>query len=176
MVQHGHWRPWALYTKECYSHWRPRNPLIVYNVSMASVLLVDGLKFAAPQYDPAACLWWSGFLTAGKDYITKLCCRAPSWQSAAATSVQTRGISLIVLLASCFISPFLSSSQKNKLSKKNYFFGKYRSYFAAANVIMILFKKKPTFLCSNCPPPVVWQCSKRLLRTVLCESMLTLEV
>lgn len=109
---------WALYTRECYSHWRPCNPLIVYNVSMASVLLVDGLKFAAPQYGPVACLWWSGFLSASEDYITKLCCRAPSWRSATATSVQTRGISLIVLLGSRFISPFLSSLPKNKLSEK----------------------------------------------------------
>lgn len=51
-LRYGHWRPQALYTGERFSHRGPRKPLIVHNVSVASVLLVDSLKPCSSSVRP----------------------------------------------------------------------------------------------------------------------------
>lgn len=62
LIWHGLWRTRALYTGERLCHQLLRNPLIVHNASVASVLLVGGWNFAAPQYHSIArsCGWTTG--------------------------------------------------------------------------------------------------------------------
>lgn len=62
LIWHGLWRTRALYTGERLCHQLPRNPLTVHNASVASVLLVGGWNFAAPQYHSIAqsCGWTTG--------------------------------------------------------------------------------------------------------------------
>lgn len=72
----------SVQTREQYSLWPPRNPLIAHNFSVASVLLVDSQNFATPQESSLQPRSMSVV-----ELVSDL--RAPLWKRAAVTGALT---------------------------------------------------------------------------------------